>query len=317
MLDNIDMVHMNGRIYEPNIARFVSADPIIQDPEHSQSYNRYSYVWNNPTNLTDPTGFCADSSSVASSTSSAKACGGFNNIRTEDIAGGISAQDNPDGTRTFSARLHNGQKVSQTATSSSLENSTGAATGAAKGGGCGGSEGMCHSGGFRPPSENDVRAAGTLLGTGAVLGVGAATGTLPLAVLLIEVVNLADGVPGGKAGSVVKTEANAVANVGLAEARAARDALAADLAPLKGKGPATVTGGYNVQTGQVAARACGGGKCAEDHVRDALGGEKGNVRFTEAMRPRTGQQVPVCARCEATYGRDHFPSGTTRFKTDE
>lgn len=30
---------------------------MIQDPEHSLSYNRYSYVWNNPTNLTDPTGF--------------------------------------------------------------------------------------------------------------------------------------------------------------------------------------------------------------------------------------------------------------------
>jgi len=59
MLDNLDMVHMNGRIYEPAIARFLSADPIVQDPEHSQSYNRYSYVWNNPANLTDPTGFQA------------------------------------------------------------------------------------------------------------------------------------------------------------------------------------------------------------------------------------------------------------------
>lgn len=48
---------MNGRVYDPAIARFISADPIIQDPEHSQSYNRYTYVWNNPTNLTDPTGF--------------------------------------------------------------------------------------------------------------------------------------------------------------------------------------------------------------------------------------------------------------------
>ena len=38
----------------------MSADPIIQDPTHSQSYNRYTYVWNNPTNLTDPTGFVAE-----------------------------------------------------------------------------------------------------------------------------------------------------------------------------------------------------------------------------------------------------------------
>jgi len=57
MLDQVGLVHMNGRIYLPEIARFTSADPIIQDPTHSQSYNRYTYVWNNPTNSTDPTGF--------------------------------------------------------------------------------------------------------------------------------------------------------------------------------------------------------------------------------------------------------------------
>jgi RHS repeat-associated protein len=57
MLDKLDLVHMNGRIYDPLTARFLSADPLIQDAQHSQSYNRYTYVWNNPTNLTDPTGF--------------------------------------------------------------------------------------------------------------------------------------------------------------------------------------------------------------------------------------------------------------------
>jgi RHS repeat-associated protein len=57
MLDKLDLVHMNGRVYDPLVARFMSADPLIQDPTHSQSYNRYTYVWNNPTNLTDPTGF--------------------------------------------------------------------------------------------------------------------------------------------------------------------------------------------------------------------------------------------------------------------
>lgn len=38
---------------------FLSGDPLIQDPVNGQSYNRYSYVLNNPTNLTDPTGFAA------------------------------------------------------------------------------------------------------------------------------------------------------------------------------------------------------------------------------------------------------------------
>lgn len=60
MLDQLDLVHMNGRVYDPMVARFMSADPIIQDPTHTQSYNRYTYVWNNPTNLTDPSGFVAD-----------------------------------------------------------------------------------------------------------------------------------------------------------------------------------------------------------------------------------------------------------------
>jgi RHS repeat-associated protein len=59
-LDNLDLVHMNGRVYDPVIGRFLSADPIIQDPFHSQAFNRYSYVWNNPLNGTDPTGYTVD-----------------------------------------------------------------------------------------------------------------------------------------------------------------------------------------------------------------------------------------------------------------
>jgi len=95
-------------------------------------------------------------------------------------------------------------------------------------------------------------------------------------------------------------------------AQIVRDNLAATI----GKSKATVTGGYNTKTGEVAARANGGGRCAEDHVVDALGGDKSAVRFTSAIRPRTGQQVPVCERCEANYGRDPFPAGT-QFKSDK
>jgi hypothetical protein len=35
----------------------LSPDPYVQVPEYSQNFNRYSYVLNNPLNLTDPTGF--------------------------------------------------------------------------------------------------------------------------------------------------------------------------------------------------------------------------------------------------------------------
>jgi hypothetical protein len=48
---------MNGRIYDPLLGRFLSADLIVQAPGNLQSYNRYSYVFNNPLSFTDPTGF--------------------------------------------------------------------------------------------------------------------------------------------------------------------------------------------------------------------------------------------------------------------
>lgn len=57
MLDKLNLVHMNGRVFDPLTARFLSADPFVQAPDNGQSYNRYSYVLNNPTNLTDPSGF--------------------------------------------------------------------------------------------------------------------------------------------------------------------------------------------------------------------------------------------------------------------
>lgn len=57
MLDEIGLVHMNGRIYDPELGRVLSGDPLVQDPTDSQNYNRYSYVSNNPLSLTDPSGF--------------------------------------------------------------------------------------------------------------------------------------------------------------------------------------------------------------------------------------------------------------------
>jgi RHS repeat-associated protein len=57
MLDEIGLVHMNGRIYDPAIGRFLSPDPIIEAPYNGQSWNRYSYVFNNPLSGTDPTGY--------------------------------------------------------------------------------------------------------------------------------------------------------------------------------------------------------------------------------------------------------------------
>jgi RHS repeat-associated protein len=56
-LDDSGLIHMNGRLYDPELGRMLSPDPYVQVPEYSQNFNRYSYVLNNPLNLTDPTGF--------------------------------------------------------------------------------------------------------------------------------------------------------------------------------------------------------------------------------------------------------------------
>jgi RHS repeat-associated protein len=57
-LDELALVHMNGRVYEPTLGRFLSADPMVQDPQNLQNYNRYTYVLNRPLAYTDPTGNC-------------------------------------------------------------------------------------------------------------------------------------------------------------------------------------------------------------------------------------------------------------------
>ena len=48
---------MNGRIYDPLLGRFLSADLQIQFPGTLQSYNRYSYCRNNPLKAVDLTGW--------------------------------------------------------------------------------------------------------------------------------------------------------------------------------------------------------------------------------------------------------------------
>jgi hypothetical protein len=44
-------------MYDPLAGRFLSADPVSQAPFWSQGLNRYSYVFNDPANNTDPSGF--------------------------------------------------------------------------------------------------------------------------------------------------------------------------------------------------------------------------------------------------------------------
>ncbi|MDP2226816.1 MAG: AHH domain-containing protein [Moraxellaceae bacterium] len=55
-LDNSGLVHMNARLYDPLMARFLSPDPVLAYPENPQDLNRYSYVHNRPLVHKDPSG---------------------------------------------------------------------------------------------------------------------------------------------------------------------------------------------------------------------------------------------------------------------
>lgn len=56
-LDDTFLIHMNGRVYDYRLGRFLSVDPFISKPPNSQSINPYSYIGNNPLSGVDPTGY--------------------------------------------------------------------------------------------------------------------------------------------------------------------------------------------------------------------------------------------------------------------
>ncbi len=61
-LNQLELIHMNGRVFDYNLGRFTGVDPFIQSPLNRQSLNPYSYILNNPLSGTDPTGYtsCSD-----------------------------------------------------------------------------------------------------------------------------------------------------------------------------------------------------------------------------------------------------------------
>jgi RHS repeat-associated protein len=59
MEDDIGLINMHGRMYDPTLGQFTSADPIMQQP-YSQGLNRFAYVNNSPLNYVDPSGFASE-----------------------------------------------------------------------------------------------------------------------------------------------------------------------------------------------------------------------------------------------------------------
>ncbi len=50
------LYYYGARFYDADIGRFISADTVIPQPADGQTFNRYTYVNNNPFKFTDPTG---------------------------------------------------------------------------------------------------------------------------------------------------------------------------------------------------------------------------------------------------------------------
>lgn len=60
VLGSMGLNHMNGRVEDAITGRFLSPDPRTPNRYNTQSWNRYSYVNNNPLTYVDPTGFDED-----------------------------------------------------------------------------------------------------------------------------------------------------------------------------------------------------------------------------------------------------------------
>lgn len=132
-LDELGLIHMNGRVYDPATGRFMSADPNVPYPSNIQSYNRYSYVRNNPGAMTDPTGFLEDSggctkqggnSSGSCSDDSGGAGGGITDVGTVTIV--YHRDPLPDDINRFSSPVSDSRGEVDKPTAISSDNATAA-----------------------------------------------------------------------------------------------------------------------------------------------------------------------------------------------
>jgi RHS repeat-associated protein len=87
-LEGLGLIHMNGRVYDPRLARFTSPDPQVTVPTDLQSYDRYAYVMNRPLDSGDPTGYGPEPVSLGFAPYASNGFAGFSYTFSTSLFGG-------------------------------------------------------------------------------------------------------------------------------------------------------------------------------------------------------------------------------------
>ena len=302
--DATGLIRVGARDYDPRLGRFITVDP-LQDLADPLQWNGYVYANNSPLANSDPSGLAGDNlidgmsqhghANAAASRHASEQQNQEQGARSTSTATTTTGSSAPKVDTPITP--HPDAQLRMAYAESEITN-------------WGWGTGQTYPYVYEQTDEqkrNDAVMASVLgfdifsdigeCGQGGVWGcAGAAATLLPFARL-------------GKIGKLLTVESKVAANSGdelLNAARAARDAKAAEV----GRSKATVTGGYG-RDGRVAA-GCASNPvgCAEDDVARQIGGNPKDITFTEAVRPRTGEQVPICPRCQGTYDQGQFPQGT-------
>ncbi len=83
-LANTGLLDYNARMYSSELGRFLQPDTIVANWTYSQSWSRYSYVFNNPVKFNDPTGHDVGCPGI-----DAGMCSSYGTFSSETIRGKI------------------------------------------------------------------------------------------------------------------------------------------------------------------------------------------------------------------------------------
>ncbi len=91
----VGLIHMNGRMYDAKLGRFISPDNFVQEPFNTQSFNRFGYGFNNPLKYVDPSGeffwIAVIIGAVLGGTTAVINGGDFGDILLGMLIGGVAA----------------------------------------------------------------------------------------------------------------------------------------------------------------------------------------------------------------------------------